>query len=357
MLYALVLAGGSGTRLWPYSRSHNPKQFLHVGNPRTMLQETIERTLPIIPADRIVVATNAAYAQIVTEQVPSIPRQNILAEPVGRGTAASIGLAALQIQRQDPDAVMVVLSADHRIAYVDCYCDALVLGSTLAAQGHLVVLGLEPTSPQPSYGYIELGESLEQKGYQSAYKVACFDEKPDIAQAELYVASGRHLWNAGMFVWSAERILHELATYQPELMRRLEQVDTYLSQNDDSSFDTATHVWSLIENISIDVAVMEQTCHAVVIPANLGRQDVGDWNSLYEAQAQNYGDNVVVGQHVGMDTKRTLIYAEQRVVATIGLENFVVVDTADALLICPRDRAQDVKKLVTQLHHQHKHMV
>jgi mannose-1-phosphate guanylyltransferase len=184
-----------------------------------------------------------------------------------------------------------------------------------------------------------------------------FHEKPDAQYAKAYVASGRHVWNAGMFVWRADRIVQELGKYQPKLMQHLEQVDTYINERAEGSVDTATRVWSMIEQMSIDVAVMQHTNSAVVIPVNLGRQDVGDWNAIYEAQPQDSDNNAIVGQHVGVATQRTLIYGGQRVVTTIGLDDFMVIDTDDAVLICPRNRAQDVKNLVTQLHHQHKQLV
>jgi mannose-1-phosphate guanylyltransferase len=356
MLYALVMAGGSGTRLWPYSRSNRPKQFLQLGNSHTMLQETITRTLPLIPLEQFFIATGAAYVPLIMEQVPNLPRENMVAEPVGRGTAACIGLAALQMLRRDPAAVMVVLSADHRIANNDCYLNALSLGVTLAEQGHLVVLGLEAKLPHTSYGYIEIGQKLGQKDELLAYKVAAFHEKPSATQAQAYVATKRYLWNAGMFVWRADRILQELATYQPELMQYLELIDTYINEQVEDWSDEAVQQWSNIEQTSIDVAVMQHTDAGVVIPAPIGRQDVGDWNAVYEGQNHDVDANVVIGQHVGVATQRTLIYAGQRVVTTIGLEDFVVVDTDDAVLICPRDRAQDVKLLVTQLHQYQKYM-
>lgn len=352
MLYALVLAGGNGTRLWPYSRSNYPKQFLQLGNSQTMLQETIARTLPLIPLEQCIIATGAAYVPLVMEQVPNLPRENMVVEPVGRGTAACIGLAALQLVRCDPTAVMIVLSADHRIANLDCYYHALSLGASLAEQGHLVALGLTPKLPHVGYGYIELGQKLIQKDELAAYEVARFHEKPDVTQAQAYVATGRHVWNAGMFVWRADRILQELATYQPALMQQLELVDTYLNEQNQVWLDSATQMWSMIEQISIDVAVMQRTSAGVVIPAPLERQDVGDWNAIYEGQEHDCDGNAIIGQHVGLATQRTLIHAEGRVVTTIGLEDFVVVDTNDAVLICPRNRTQDVKQLVTQLHQQ-----
>src|SRR5436853_3198890 len=196
-MYALVLAGGSGTRLWPHSRSYRPKQFLKINGDRTMLQETVDRTLPIIPPDRVFIATGAAYVDLVAEQLPDVPRENILAEPAGRGTAPCIGLAALHLRRRDPDAIMAVLSADHRVERADLFCDILGVGAEMARRGELVTLGIQPTAPSTGYGYIERGELLEQ-GAHAASRVKSFAEKPNSARARAYVESGNYFWNAEM---------------------------------------------------------------------------------------------------------------------------------------------------------------
>lgn len=350
-MYALILAGGSGTRLWPYSRSLRPKQFLSIGGARTMLQETVDRILPIIPPERVFVATGAVYADLVAEQLPDLSRDNILIEPCGRGTAPCIGLAALHMQRRDPDAIMAVLSADHRIERAGLFRDILTTGALLAEQGRLVTIGIAPAEPSTAYGYIKQGEQLCEAGPHASYRVAAFVEKPDRSSAQSYLASSDYVWNAGMFVWRADRILEELHEHRPALDQPLAMINAALGTAIEQR--VVDLVWPGIEQVAIDVAVMEQTAHAAVIPADLGWSDVGDWAALAETLPQDSSGNAVIGQHVGLDTRNTLVYGNGRIIATIGLEELLIIDTHDVLLICPRNRAQDVKALVTQVRESH----
>jgi mannose-1-phosphate guanylyltransferase len=350
-MYALILAGGCGTRLWPYSRNRQPKQFLRLGGERTMLQAAVERVRAIIPAEHVFVATGATYADMVAEQLPGVPGENILVEPSGRGTAPCIGLAALYLRRRDPDAVMVVLSADHWIDDVDRLCAALTSGAELARQGHLVILGIQPSAPSTAYGYIRCGAALERAGELEAYQVEAFVEKPDERRARAYFASGDYLWNAGMFVWRADRILEELALHQPALSRALLAIDSAGGARGQRSAIEAA--WGTIEAAAIDVAVMERTNRTVAIPCDLGWKDVGDWSALADTLPVDEYGNAVVGTHIHLNTYDSLIYGGRRVVATVGVTELLIVDTEDVLLICSRGRAQDVKAIVAQVREQH----
>jgi mannose-1-phosphate guanylyltransferase len=354
-MYALVLAGGSGTRLWPHSRSSQPKQFLSIGGGHTMLQETVARTLPIIPPERVYVATNAAYAGLVMEQLPDVPRDQILIEPAGRGTAPCIGLAALHLRRRDPTAVMAVLSADHRVEQAERFCTALAVGADMAQQGYLVTLGIQPTAPSTGYGYIRRGAPLLQEGPHSVFRVQAFVEKPDAERARTYIHSGDYFWNAGMFVWRTDRILYELALHRPALAHALEQIGAAIGTPEQQQ--VLEQVWPGIENVAIDVAVMERTGHAAVIPADLGWSDVGDWASLAETLPKDADGNAVIGNYVGVDTSNSLIYGNGRVVATIGVQDLMIVDMHDVVLICSRERAQDVKAMVAKIHAHHQHLL
>lgn len=354
-MYALILAGGSGTRLWPQSRSERPKQFLSINGTRTLLQATADRIRPIVPPEQIFIATGAAYAELVATQLPEVPRANILVEPFGRGTAPCIGLAALHLRRRDPNAVMAVLSADHHIEQTDLFCELLVVGARMARRGYLVTLGIQPSAPSTGYGYIRRGAFLHRAGRHSVYQVQAFVEKPDAERARAYLASSEYFWNAGMFVWRADRILQELALHRPAVAGPLAQVEAAIGTPDEQAALAAA--WQSIENVAIDVAVMEQTAHAAVVPADLGWSDVGDWAALAAVLPRDAHGNAVVGAHIGVDTHNSLIYGNGRIIATIGVEGLLVVDTHDVLLICPRERAQDVKALVAQVRQQHEHLV
>lgn len=353
-VYALVLAGGTGTRLWPHSRSQRPKQFLSLSGEATMLQATVARTNTLIPPDRVYVATNEAYVPLVAEQLPDLPVEQILAEPAGRGTAPCIGLAALHMLRRDRNAVMVVLSADHRILHADRLCSALEVATQAAYDGKLVTLGVLPTTPATGYGYIQRGELVGEADGQAIFAVRSFAEKPSVERAHSYLADGDYLWNAGMFIWRADRILEELATHRHLLSYGLKLIGEAIGT--ERYPETLAAIWGELENVAIDIAVMERTRHAVVIPVDLGWSDVGDWAALAEVLPTDRDGNVIIGNHIGVDTHNTLVFGNGRVVTTIGVDDFLIIDTPDALLICPRERAQDVKQIVAQIKQHHSHL-
>ncbi len=346
-VYALIMAGGSGTRLWPRSRSAQPKQFLPLLSEQTMLQETANRIRGLIPAERIVVATGQDYVDLAAAQLPDVPRANIIGEPSGRGSAAGIGLGALLMRRQDPNAVMVVLSADHLIRNVPVFNAAIQAAVEVAQTGALVTLGITPDEPHTGFGYIQRGAPLAEVGVFQAYAVERFVEKPDRARAEQYVADGGFSWNAGIFVWRVDAILAAFREHLPALMAQLEQIDAAGGPTEPDAF---RGVWDQIENTTIDYGVLERATDIAVIPVDIGWNDVGDWNTLTSLASSVAAGNVVQADHIHVDTTGTLIYSSHdRLIATVGLENFLIVDTGDVLLIAPRDRAQDVKKLVDQL--------
>lgn len=352
-MYALILAGGSGTRLWPYSRSDKPKQFLALSpradgaEPRSLLQETVDRILPLIPPSNVFVATGSVYAQMVAEQLPDVPAENVIVEPSGRGTAPCIGLGALHMLRRDPNAVMAVLSSDHIVMHADRLRSALVTAEEAARRGLLVTIGIHPTAPTTGYGYVEKGEFLfDHEGVQ-VFKVHRFVEKPDAANAKAYVESGHYFWNAGMFVWRADVILNELDAHCPGVGAPLKPIGAAIGTSAEET--TLLRHWADMESIAIDVGVMERTNHATVIPADLAWSDVGDWSTLADILPHDADGNAVVGKAALLDTRGTLVFGAERTIATIGLRDLMIIDTPDALLVCPRDRAQDVKAMVARL--------
>ncbi len=344
------MAGGSGTRLWPRSRTSHPKQFLDLTGDLTMLQEAQDRLQPLIPPRNILVATNKDYVEIASRQLPEVPVNNILGEPAGRGTAPAIGLAAVHLRKRDPGAIMAVLTADHLILHKETFKRVLAAAVEVAHDGWLVTLGIKPDYPETGYGYVERGEQLPSAGGFEVYRVARFVEKPNQARAEEFFASGKHSWNSGMFVWRVERILEEMERHMPTLYAGLAQIEAAIDTP--QAGETMSRVWPGIATEMIDYGIMEKADRVAVLPVDIGWKDMGSWSAVYDVMPHDEAGNAVVGRHVSPDTKGTLIYSPHRLVATIGLEDMIVVDTGDALLICPRNRSQDVKRLVDMLKEQ-----
>lgn len=349
-IYALILAGGSGTRLWPRSRRDSPKQLLALFSQRTMLQETFDRIASIIPPDHVFIGTNQAYVKMVHEQLPELPRKNIIGEPVGHGTAPSIGLTALHILKNDPAAVMLSLHADHYIERADDFRRALMDAAHVASQGHLVTLGIKPSQPETGYGYIHRGELIENIGEQAVYRVAQFVEKPNEATAIKYMQSGEYYWNSGIFAWKIKTLFEEFATYLPKLNRQLKQMARVLSQRTE-----VKKIWSMLDDETIDVGIMEKSKRVAVLPIDVGWSDVGSWATLLDLLPGDSQNNVVVGEHVGVNTSTSLLYSPNRLIATVGLSDMIVVDTDDAILVCRKEDAQKVKHIVEELKKNNKH--
>jgi len=346
-LYAVIMAGGAGTRLWPRSRQNRPKQFLDIVSESTMLQETFLRIEPLIPPDRVFVITNGTCAPIVREQIPQLPRDNVIVEPAGRNTAPAIGLAALYLRQLDPEGMMVVLPADHLIHEAAHFREVLEVVAEVAQDGYLVTMGIQPGSPHTGYGYIQRGDALRQVGQYSVYKVARFTEKPDEVTAQRFLDSGQYYWNSGMFGWKVSAILRAIEAHLPALHDQLATIEAALGSQRER--EVMEEVWQGVESISIDYGVMERADNAAVIPMDVGWSDVGGWATVAKLLPRDAEDNVVVGEHIGMDTTGSLLYSSGRLIATIGLRDMIVVDTEDALLICPKARAQEVKDLVDEL--------
>lgn len=356
--YAVIMAGGGGTRLWPLSRKGRPKQFLKLFGERTMFELAVDRLAPLFPAERILVVTVEEQAAGLRALREMIPAENFLLEPTPRGTASVVGLAAIHLRRRDPGARMAVLTADHYIRDESRFREVLVAAGELARANYLVTLGITPTYPATGYGYIEQGKTLGRFAGYDAYDALKFAEKPDGELARSLWNDGIHTWNSGMFVWNSETILAEIERQMPDLNAILEEIDA----SGESGGTARRHPVSALEKFwprlqvkSVDYGIMEGARRVAVVPAgDLGWTDVGSWETLIELLEPDQHGNVVAGaDHLAIDTKDTLVRGEfprgSRLVATIGLQDMVVVDTLDVLLICPRSRSQEVRRIVAVL--------
>jgi len=346
--YAVIMAGGGGTRLWPVSRKNSPKQLLPLLGEETLFESTVRRLDGLLPAERILVVTVAEQARAMMAQCPEIPAENYLIEPAPRGTASVIGLAAASLHQRDPQAVMAVLPADHFIRNRDLFHYLLGAAVDVARADYLVTLGITPSQASTAYGYIQQGEALPGAFRYPTYTVKRFKEKPDETAAAAMLRAGDHSWNSGMFIWKTETILAEFSRQMPELASTLKQI--VAAPNRASVMDA---VWPGLKVETIDYGVMEKADKVAVLPAGgLGWSDVGSWDSLFEVLLPDMNGNVDFNaQHLALDTHNSLVYAvgSDRLIVTIGMDNIVVVETGDVLLICKTDQSQQVKEVVAHL--------
>jgi len=354
-VYPVILAGGSGTRFWPLSRHLFPKQLLRIIGKETLIQQTMHRVLSAASADRVLISTNPAQADSIRVQLTEWKdalKDNFVLEPEGRNTAPAIGLVALELIRRNPDAIMLVVPADHVVKGQRAFDGAVALAADLAAQGYLVTFGIKPIRPETGYGYVRPNRKIRlgKKGQLRGHPVKQFVEKPNAKRAMQYLKSGDYFWNSGMFIWRAATILDEIRQHQPGLARGLDRIRQLIEAG--ATRAAVDEEYRKLTPISIDTGVMERSSKAAVVPVAFGWSDVGSWGSLDEVAPKNEAGNVVDGRVVDIDSTRSIIYGDRRVVATIGLKDMVVVDTPDATLVCPKSRAQDVKKVVEILKQQ-----
>ncbi len=346
--YALIMAGGSGTRLWPLSRQNQPKQAIELIDHRTMFQHAVDRLDTLLPPERVLVVTAREHVEALAAQVPSVPPENFIIEPMARGTAGAIGLAALHLQRRDPEAAMAVLTADHYIRDVDKFRRVLSVAVRAAREGHIVTLGIEPSFPSTGFGYIRRRERMQRIDGFDLYAVDAFVEKPDAARAAEFLATGLYSWNSGMFIWQISRIMAEFARQMPGFYAQLQTIGAALDTSREA--EVLAEVWPQVRRETIDYGIMEGADDVIVIPVDIGWADIGDWAAVYQLHCPDEAGNVVIGtDHVGVETRASFIHGRQKLIATVGLKDVIVIDTDDVVLICARDRAQDVKLIVEQL--------
>jgi len=343
--YAVIMAGGSGTRFWPLSRKARPKQLLPLGpGPDSLLAETVRRIAPLIPADHVLIATSDALADAVAAAVPNVPRENILGEPTGRNTAPCVGWAAAHVARRDPSAVVVVLPSDHHIGDEPAFLSVLSRAIDAASNGDLVTVGIEPTRPETGYGYLEKGENL----LPGVHRCIRFVEKPNRARADEFLASGRFLWNSGMFFFRADAILGAIRATLPELADALDRYDEAAKSGEEGALVRATY--GALPNVSIDNGVMEKAGNIAVVPGSFGWSDLGSFQTAWELAAKDEAGNAVPAGTIVVDaTGNFARSATGKLIALVGVEGLVVVETDDSILVIPRGRDQDVKRVVEEL--------
>jgi len=346
--YAVIMAGGGGTRLWPLSRRARPKQMLSLIDSQSLFQAAVRRLESLFPVERILIVTNEAQSVELSQQCPELLAENFLLEPEPRGTAAAIGLATMHLKSRDPQAVMAVLTADHFIGDEQRFCDYLAAAEALARQGYLVTLGIEPSYAATQYGYIQMGETIGGREGFEAYQVVRFKEKPDEAEAGRLLESGDHAWNSGMFIWQVERIWQEFTRQMPDLARSLEHIGAAWTGKDGEA--VLRQEWMPLATQTIDYGIMENARNVAVIPAKeMLWNDVGSWNSLFEVLQPDADGNVVISENfVNFGGQGSLVHTngQGHMVVMLGTKDLVVVDTGDVLLICSKERAQEVRKVI-----------
>jgi mannose-1-phosphate guanylyltransferase len=359
--YAVIMAGGGGTRLWPVSRKERPKQLLPLIGQETLFQSTVQRLENLFPPERILVVTVDDQAREMVQQAPSIPQENYILEPAPRGTASVVGLAAAILHKRDPDASMAILPSDHFIRNRDLFHYLLRAAFEVAENGYLVTLGITPTHPSTAYGYIQQGQPLSGGYKYPAYDVQSFMEKPDEETAQKLLRSGDHSWNSGMFIWRADIILKEINRQMPALDEALKEIT--------DAWGTATQArvlkecWQDLKVKTVDYGIMEKAEQVAVLPAGgLGWSDVGSWESLFEVLLPDMNGNIATNNnsHLAHQTNNTLVYGSnnERLIVTIGVDDMIIVDTDDILLVCKSDQSQSVRDIVEHLkkHRQEKYL-
>ncbi len=360
-MYAVILAGGQGTRFWPLSREMYPKQLLKILGSESMIQQTLLHIQELITPENTFIVTSDKLAEEIRLQLGTLFngsfKGRILTEPEAKNTAAAIGLAAIHLKARARDAVMVVLPADHVIRDRKRFLQILRVAEKIAEKGYLATFGIRPKRPETGYGYIKAGVkigarfegrgTLQRAPTYNVCKVERFTEKPDLETAKVYIERGNYFWNSGIFVWKVNTLLQEIKRYLPSLYKGLMDIEKVLGTKEENG--VIKKVYADLKPISIDYGVMEKSKKVVAIPCDIGWSDVGSWSALDEVTDKDKNGNIVTGNVVDMDSKSSILYGGKRLLATIGLKDMIVADTADATLVCPKDRAQDVKEIVARL--------
>jgi mannose-1-phosphate guanylyltransferase len=343
-LYAVIMAGGRGERFWPLSTNKLPKPFIPLLGPSTLLQDTVSRIQRMAPLERILISIGAEHREIARRQLPQIPEENFIVEPIGRDTAACLGFSALHIERRDPEAMMLALPADHYVSNADAYIQTIRTGLENLEGATGVVFGITPTRPETGYGYI-LAEKPAVAA--NAWPVIRFIEKPDAPTAERYLASGNYFWNSGMFLWSNRTLLSLFQKHMPETYQGLSRLKPLIGNQ--GSQKEIHEIFSALPRISIDFGIMEKISGLRLVPAQFEWDDIGNWASLERALPADAQGNIAQGRHIALESGGCILYAQTGTIATFGVSDLIVVEAGGKILVCSKDKAADLKKLVTAL--------
>ena len=349
MISVVIMAGGKGERFWPKSRMNMPKQFLSLTDDgKSMIQHTVERLKGLVDIQNMYIVTNEIYKDLVLEHIPDIPKENIIIEPVAKNTAPCIGLAAIHIAKKNPDSKMIILPSDHLIKFNEIFIDTLKIALDVVEKGdNLATIGITPNYPETGYGYINFTKGESFKDSANIYEVLRFVEKPNLEKAKEYLTSGEYLWNSGIFVWKASTILKNFKEYLPEIYEGLQKIGE--SINTGKYEEVLKKEFPNLPSESIDYGIMEKAKNIYVIPGNFGWDDVGSWLSLERINKTNQDGYVITGNVISIKTKNTIIQGSDKLIATIGLEDIVIVDTDDVTLICHKNNTQEVKEVINNL--------
>ncbi|MCK4649119.1 mannose-1-phosphate guanylyltransferase [bacterium] len=348
MVKAVIIAGGRGERFWPKSRIKTPKQLLPIASKKSMLYETVKRIRPLVKSGDILIIARKGLEARIKKELPEVPLENIISEPFGRDTAAAVGLGAILVESKEPESVIIILPADHVIGEPKKFLKTLRVAIKAARDtDNLVTMGIKPTRPETGYGYIEISSPVRQFASSPVYRVKRFAEKPGKKEASKFVKNGRYLWNSGMFIWRASVILEAMKKHMPQLYRGLLEIQKALGTSKEKR--TIEKVYKQLDKISIDYGIMEKAKNTLVVKADYLWDDVGNWQALERILVKDKQGNITRGKVCSIGTKNSIILSDKGIVGTIGLKDLIVVSTKDAILICPKDRAQEVKELVHKL--------
>ncbi|HEY3282770.1 MAG TPA: sugar phosphate nucleotidyltransferase [Armatimonadota bacterium] len=349
-MHAVIMAGGSGTRLWPASRKHHPKQLHALVSDQTLIRETLERILLVVPPEHTWVFTNEGYVSKMRAEVPEVTPEHVVSEPFPLGTSLAIGLAALMVSLEDPTATLLVAWSDNTVTEAEAFREALTLADRAAQKADGVIVGVRPTYAATGYGYIKMGHPLHDGGLEGAYWIERFVEKPNAKTAQEYLEDGGYLWNPGIAVWRVDRLLELFARFCPEEHEALMRLRPALGTEGEA--EAIHRELGPLKKEAIDYTIHERAEHLATIPADLGWSDIGTWAALKDVLPPNQGSNLVRGPWTGLHTEGCLIYAKDRLITTLGVTDLVIVDTGDCILVAHRDNSQQVKDLVDRLKEQ-----